>query len=75
MRIGVALVLVACGATLRFAVAGLGMTGVLLMIAGGLALIVQGSVIIAWRRPHVSDGDAARWPTMKTYVEPPAPGF
>jgi hypothetical protein len=75
MRIGVALVLVALGLTLRFAVAGLGVSGLLLMIVGGLLLIFQGSVMATRRRPDVTECEPAGWPAMKTYVEPPAPGF
>lgn len=75
MRIGVALVLVAVGATLRFAVDGLEMSGVLLMMVGALVLIIEGTVIATRRRPDEREPEPAGWPAMKTYVEPPTPGF
>ncbi|MFN2562438.1 MAG: hypothetical protein ABR571_14250 [Jatrophihabitans sp.] len=75
MRIGVALLLVAIGVTLRFAVLGMGVSGLILMIVGGLFLIIQGTVMATRRRPSVSEPEPAGWPAMKTFVEPPAPGF
>lgn len=72
MRIGVALVFVAVGVTLRFAVAGLDLSGILLMIVGGLTLVVEGTVIATRPRPDLREPG---WPVMKTYVEPPVPGF
>jgi cytochrome c biogenesis protein CcdA len=75
MRIGAALVFVAVGMTLRFAVAGLDVSGVLLMIVGGLILITEGTVIATRRRPEPGAREPAGWPVMPTYVEPPARRF
>lgn len=75
MRIGVALLLVALGVTLRFVVPGVGVSGLILMIIGGFVLIAQGTVMATRRRPEFGDPEPAHWPAMKTFVEPPARGF
>jgi len=61
--------------TLRFAVPGLGVSGLIVMIIGGLILIAQGTAMATRRRPDLDEPSPTHWPAMKTFVEPPARGF